>query len=278
MAVRSEAATAQAHVRAIPAHWSVRKVFLRVAAYQAPLTMTHPGDAVAQIRGQVDRCESAGVDVLCCPEAVLGGLGDFVADSAAHALDVETGELAAVLAPLSSPRVTTIVGFTERGAHGRLFNAAAVLHRGAVVGVYRKHRPAIRHSIYQAGTALPVFRVDRLAFGVLICNDSNFPELAQSLVARGAQALFIPSNNGLPPQKADVAADTRRGDAVIARTHRIAVIRADVAGRTDALVAYGTSGITGPDGTLRQEAAAFASALLIGDIAVDETGGRRDGR
>lgn len=244
---------------------------MRVAAFQAPLTTTRPDDAVALIRRQVDRCESAGVDVLCCPEAILGGLGDFVADPAAHALGVEYGELAAVLAPLSSPRVTTIVGFTERGTHGQLFNAAAVLHRGTVLGVYRKHRPAIRHSIYQAGTELPVFRVGALAFGVLICNDSNFPELAQSQVDRGARAVFIPTNNGLPPGKADVVADTRRRDATIARAHGISVIRADVAGRTDALVAYGTSGITGPDGMLRQETAAFTSALLIGDIAVDET-------
>jgi predicted amidohydrolase len=162
------------------------------------LATRDPGTAVARIREQIDRCEKDGADVLCCPEAVLGGLGDFSANPAAHALHVENGELAAVLAPLRSPTVTAIVGFSERTPSRALFNSAAIVQRGTIIGLYRKNRPALRHSIYQAGTELPVFRAGELVFGVLICNDSNFPELARTLVAKGARVIFSPSNNGLP--------------------------------------------------------------------------------
>jgi hypothetical protein len=39
-----------------------------------------------------------------------------------------------------------------------------------------------------------------------LCNDSNYPEPARIMASKGATALFVPTNNGLPPEKADVAA------------------------------------------------------------------------
>lgn len=143
--------------------------------------------------------------MLCCPEAALGGLADYAQRPRQLALDVANGELRAVLRPLSSDAVTSIVGFTERGAGGELFNSAAVFHKGAVIGVYRKQHPAIRKSIYQAGVESPVFTVGGLTFGVLICNDSNHSEPARVMVERGATALFVPTNNGLPPDHIHVA-------------------------------------------------------------------------
>ena len=56
------------------------------------------------------------------------------------AIDVESGQLEIVLAPLAGDRVTTIVGFTEVD-RGRLYNSAAVVHKGAILGVYRKQHP-----------------------------------------------------------------------------------------------------------------------------------------
>src|SRR5262249_50378021 len=127
-----------------------------VAAFQAPL-LEERADVIGLIRAAIDRCEAAGAGFLCCPEGVLGGLADYSADPSALAIDVRGGELARVLSPLASRTVTTIVGFTEIDSQGRLFNAAAVYHRGSVEGIYRKLHPAINRSIYQAGSEAPVF-------------------------------------------------------------------------------------------------------------------------
>ena len=114
---------------------------MKVAAYQAPL----PGvgsmgcmDALGLIRTRVEWCEAEGVTILCCPEAILGGLADYAADPTQFATPVDDGQLDAALAPLASDTVTTIVGFTDLGDGGRFYNSAAVFQRGAVVGVYRK--------------------------------------------------------------------------------------------------------------------------------------------
>lgn len=68
---------------------------------------------------------------------------------------------------------------------------------------------------------MPVFTVGGLTFGILICNDWNFPELARSMTSRGAAALFVPSNNGLPPEKADVVVETRNVDIARATENRV---------------------------------------------------------
>jgi predicted amidohydrolase len=208
------------------------------------------------------------VAILCCPEAILGGLADNAADPHELAIDAHGDRLVRSLAPLASDTVTTIVGFTEVAGTGRLYNTAAVFHRGLVIGLYRKRHPAINRSIYAAGDRLPVFQIDGLTFGIMICNDSNYPEPARIMVEQGATALFIPSNNGLPSEKADIAAHARTVDIALAIEHGVSVIRADVAGRADGLVSDGSSGIVDSRGRVLQSTQPLTEELIVADLEV----------
>lgn len=241
---------------------------MKVAAYQAPLGVDGPAEVLGLIRGQVERCESEGVEILCCPEGVFGGLADYASRPADIALDAEGGQLDALLAPLASDRVATILGFTELGPGGRLYNSAAVFHRGSVAGVYRKLYPALNSSVYEAGAEMPVFTVGGLTFGVIICNDSNYYEPARVMASKGAAALFVPTNNGLPAAKAgaDLAAQARNCDIARAVENSVYVIRADVAGRTESMVSYGSSGIVDADGVALRTARPLGPDLIVADI------------
>lgn len=241
---------------------------MRVAAYQAPLLASGSMDAVELIRQQILHCESEGIEILCCPEAILGGLADDAVTPEPLALSVDCGELQMVLSPLASETVTSIVGFTERDASGRLFNSAAVFHRGAVMGVYRKRHPAMRRSVYSAGDGVPVFTVGGLTFGIVICRDSTFVEPVRQLAQRGATVLFVPTNNALPLSKTgpEIVDDARRCDFARAAENGMTVIRADTAGRSDSRIVYGTSGITDPDGVVRAAAPLLTPALLVGTV------------
>jgi 5-aminopentanamidase len=249
---------------------------VRVAAYQAPLLASGSMETIGLIRQQIRRCESERIEILCCPEAILGGLADDAEAPDALALSVDRGELQMALSPLASETVTTIVGFTERDASGRLFNAAAVFHRGAVIGVYRKHHPAIRRSVYSAGDRLPIFTVGALTFGIVICRDSTFAEPARTLAQRGATVLFVPTNNALPPSKTGpgIVDDARRCDSARACENGVTVIRADTAGRSDCRIAYGTTGITGPDGVVRVSAPLLTATLVVGIVEAGRITGR----
>jgi predicted amidohydrolase len=241
---------------------------VKVAAYQAPLLRSGSLEAVDLIRTRVEWCESQGVVILCCPEAILGGLADNVAEPGNFAIDTRGDQLARALAPLASHTVTTIVGFTEVAGTGRLYNTAAVFHKGAVLGLYRKLYPAINRSVYDAGDRMPVFQVGRLTFGIVICNDSNYPEPARVMASQGATALFIPTNNGLPQEKADVAARARNVDIALAMANNVCVIRADVAGRTAGLVSFGSSEIVDPQGNVLQAAHPLMEELIVADLEV----------
>jgi 5-aminopentanamidase len=253
---------------------------MKVAAYQAPLHATSSMEVIDLIREQVDWCESSGVELLCCPEAVLGGLADYASSPANVAIDVEAGQLQALLAPLASDKVATILGFTEIDRSGRLYNSAAVWRQGLVVGIYRKLYPAINKSVYEAGDKLPVFTVGDLTFGIIICNDSNYHEPARIMAARGAAVLFVPTNNGLPPTKAmpELVAQARNVDIARAIENSVYVIRADVAGSTDNLVSYGSSGIVDPDGMVLQSARRLDADLIVAEIETAPRKQRRGSR
>jgi predicted amidohydrolase len=246
---------------------------MKVAAWQMPIEATTAVEALAALREQVRRCESAGVSVLCCPEAAIGGLADDAPEPAGIA--IAAADVDAAFAPIASGRVTVIVGFTELGRDGRLYNAAAVVRHGAVAGIYRKVHPAINRSIYAAGREFPVFGAGGLTFGIVICYDSTFVEPARAMARQGATVLFVPTNNGLPAARrfAGLVEEARACDIARAVENTVWVVRADVAGRTATHVCEGATGIVAPDGTVVRTANRFAEDLLVAEIGPRAAGG-----
>lgn len=88
------------------------------------------------------------------------------------------------------------------------------------------------------------------------------------LAGRGATVLFVPTNNGLPPAKGgvEVVEQARATDIARATENAVSVIRADVAGRADSLVSYGSSGIVDRDGTVLACAKALEVGLIVAEI------------
>lgn len=239
---------------------------MKVAALQAPLPTVGTADGLALIRRRVVQCEAEGVTILCCPEAVVGGLADYVPDPLQVA--VTPAAALASLGPMADMRLTTIVGFTELATDGSIYNSAAVVSNGTLVGVYRKRHPAIRQSVYRAGWDAPVFEASGVRFGILICYDSTFHHLAADLVSRGAQVLFIPTNNALPTSRASagLVAEANGCDVALATKNRCWVVRADVAGTAGGLRSDGSTAITSPAGNTVATARALLEDLLVVDI------------
>ncbi len=242
---------------------------LKVAAYQAPLLPAGSMAALALIQTALVECERARVQILCCPEAILGGLADDHDAPREIALGVEDGGLARVLSPLCTAKVTLIVGFTEQGPNETWFNSAAVVDGGKVLGIYRKCHPAIRTSVYTAGTDLPIFIAHEVPFGIVICNDANYPELSRQYRDRGAAALFMPLNSRLRPQVADACrARTRQNLIERASQNGVPVISADVTGRDEGRMSYGATAIIAADGSVVAEAEPFVEGLIMDEIVI----------
>ncbi len=97
------------------------------------------------------------------------------------------------------------------------------------------------------------------------------------MASRGAAALFVPTNNGLPPAKAATALVARSRSVDIARAveNSVYVIRADVAGSAGGLVSHGSSGIVDPDGTVLRAARQPGPEVIMADIKTVTRGRRR---
>ena len=111
------------------------------------------------------------------------------------------------------------------------------------------------------------FTVGELTFGILICRDSTYCEPASIMASQGARALFVPTNNGLPPGTGpELVAEARNGDIARAIENRVSVIRADVAGRAESLTSFGSTGIVDSDGTVLQSARPLSPDLIVADV------------
>jgi 5-aminopentanamidase len=240
---------------------------MKVAALQVPLGSV-AGDALALIRRRADQCEAEDVKILCCPEAVAGGLADYARDPFKTA--VPTSGILTFLGPVANARLTVIVGFTELSSDGGLYNSAAVVRLGTLMGVYRKRHPAIRRSVYRAGKDAPVFHADGVCFGILICYDSTFRGRGAEMASLGARVLFIPTNNALPAPTTptEIVAEARMCDMALATENGCWVVRSDVAGVADCLRSEGSSAITSPAGRTVSTASPFGEDLLVAEIGL----------
>jgi predicted amidohydrolase len=240
---------------------------VKVAAYQAPYLPFGSHEAVGLVREQLDRCGEQGVELLCCPEGLIGGLAHESAGQSPADVALDRDELTAVIAPLLDSPVGCIVGFTERDPAGALFSSAAVVEGGAVVAVHRKSYPGYR-TVVQGGSSLTVLHHGTASFGIVICNDLWYPEPVRILAASGAAIVFVPTNSG---HTRDVSPSFRaRGENLpVARAvdNTVAVVVADVAGREDGRVAHGFSAIVDPDGVELGRAEPMQPGLVIADVA-----------
>jgi predicted amidohydrolase len=88
------------------------------------------------------------------------------------------------------------------------------------------------------------------------------------MALQGAAALFVPTNNGLPPTKAgrELVAETRNVDIARAIENGVSVIRADVAGRAESLISHGSTEIVDHEGMVIQAARQDVADLIVADI------------
>jgi 5-aminopentanamidase len=241
---------------------------VKVAAYQGPYLPFGSMDAVELIREQLTECERIGVGLLCCPEAILGGLAHESDGQIPHDGAVSVEELSRLLAPLMSSPVAAVVGFTEHADDGQLYNSAAFLADGAVQLIYRKVFPGYR-TVIRAGTELPVITFRDTVFGIMICNDLWYVEPARILASKGATVILVPTNSGhLRNTPLDNRLRTRSETLPVARAvdNTVSVVIADITGELQGRAALGSSRIIDPDGALLCAADPHEVGLVVTTI------------
>lgn len=215
---------------------------VRLAIAQLNLTVGDLKGNCAKIFDYAQQAAEQGVRILLTPELSITGYPPedlLLRPSFQRQTDVALDRLRENLASLD---LYVVVGHPAR-REGELFNAASVLHKGRVVGMYHKHdlpnREVFDEQRYFTPDNRPlVFEVDGIRFGLNICEDTWNRYAPEAAAAAGAEVLLVPNASPYHMGK-----QTIRQSMVAQRVQEtgMAIVYANMLGGQDELVFDGAS-------------------------------------
>lgn len=170
---------------------------MKVAAVQMDIKILEKERNLQHILGKLAEAAQQGAKLIVFPECALSGYCFSSLEEARPVSEPVPGPATERIAESTKQHdCTAVVGLLE-SAGGLLFNSAAVLSRGNVLGTYRKvHRPylGIDKVTAPGDTPFPVFDTPHGKLGINICFDCSLPESGRVPKLKGAQILIIPTN------------------------------------------------------------------------------------
>ena len=212
---------------------------------------------------------SQSVSVLVTPELSLSGYPpeDLLLRPAFY--EKAEATLSALRADTAELDLHLVVGVPlER--EGRRFNAALVLHRGQIVGEYRKlelpNYDVFDEQRYFTPDGAPlVFETGGVRFGVVICEDFWFERAPRHAREAGAQVLLALNASPFHLDKQSQRIDVARANV---SALGLPMIAANQIGGQDELVFDGLSFALDARGRIAAQGAFCEPDLLIADVAV----------
>lgn len=139
---------------------------------------------ISEISKMLERLGKNEVDVVCLPE-------QWLPDNKVCDFDTEFESFKKIAREYS---MWVIPGaFYEKMGKNQVISAPVIDESGQIVGKQEKIHPFdYERDLIKAGTKANVFSA-KCKFGIIICYDMVFSDVAETLVKKGAQVLFSPS-------------------------------------------------------------------------------------
>ncbi len=237
---------------------------MRVALAQLNQTV---GDFVGNADRIVEAAQTAAADgasVLLTPELSLTGYPpeDLLLRRGFYARCDETMDQ--IRQQTAALDIHVIVGLPVMDGTTR-YNAAQVLHRGEVVGEYRKHElpnyDVFDEQRYFEPADQPlVFTVGEVRFGIVICEDYWFPHAPAAAQAAGAQVILALNASPYHLDKQHLRIDIARRNVT---PLGVPILSANLVGGQDELVFDGVSFGVDARGEIIGQALSFEPDLLM---------------
>jgi beta-ureidopropionase len=173
---------------------------LKLAVGQIEPQICDPEENLSRVKSILEEATKGKVDVLVLPELCNSGYVFKTIDEAVDSSEViPIGPMSKELLTWSSNGRLVVAGICEQTKEG-LYNSAAVFGNGAHIITYRKiHLFLNEADWFKPGQEEPpVIEYNGYRFGVMICFDWIFPEMARVLALKGAQVILHPANLVLP--------------------------------------------------------------------------------
>jgi NAD+ synthase (glutamine-hydrolysing) len=247
---------------------------LRLALAQVNATVGDIAGNVRKVLSACGRAKEAGARLVVFPEMVVTGYppedlllrASFLEENLAGWREVAAGVRG----------ITAVVGFADRDAKGRAYNAAGIAGGGRVRGVYRKmHLPnygvfdEVRY--FGRGREPVVFPVGKSRVGITVCEDIWVRGGPVARLAKEGAGLIL--NISASPYHAGKWEERRKVVAGHARRAGVPVAYCNLVGGQDELVFDGGSMVVAPDGKVMARAGMFGEELLVCDVGGTAEGG-----
>ena len=212
------------------------------------------GNLAKVVRG-LEQAQRDRVQILCFPECFLTGYPDSAEAARAGAFTLDSPSMMQLLDKSAKFDPTFVVGFNERRGDD-LYNTAAVVHKGHLLGTYSKC--AAYMPFHKQGREFPVFERDGVTFGVVICADGGYIEPSRILAVKGAKIIFSPHYNFIGAHglishfmkvRADHAARAVENGVFFVRANSVTVGKETGVTKSEG-VGYGDSYIVDPHGEI----------------------------
>jgi NAD+ synthase (glutamine-hydrolysing) len=241
---------------------------LRVALAQVNVTVGDLQNNTQTMLASMQRAYEAEAHLICFPELALTGYPP-------EDLLLKPGFVAANLRKLHEivqaskqfPGLTAIVGYINRDHD--IYNAAAVIHEGKLVGVYHKHYlPNYgvfdENRYFQAGIKAPVFLLHGIHVGVNICEDIWYPTGPLPQQAHAGAEVIININGS--PYHAGKGSVRQEMISTRAADNAVIIAYLNMVGGQDELIFDGGSMVFNEQGVLIARAKSFEEDMLIVDL------------
>ncbi|HEV8585739.1 MAG TPA: NAD+ synthase [Methylomirabilota bacterium] len=241
--------------------------------FRVSLAQVNPtvGDIEGNARRVVDgiaQARALGADLVAFPELMLTGYPpeDLLFKSAF----IEANLAALADVTKAAKGLTAVVGFVDKQQD--LFNAAAVIHDGALAGVYHKqYLPNYgvfdENRYFQAGREEPVFTLPGTSVAVNVCEDIWYPTGPTTRQALAGAELIVTINGS--PYHAGKAHFRERMIATRAADDVVWLAFVNMVGGQDELVFDGASVIVDPHGQTVARGRQFVEEMVTADLDLD---------
>ena len=212
------------------------------------------------------KAEVADARLICFPECYAQGYLLDPGEAWQQAMAFGSTEFHSWLQHFRNVKPMLVVGMIETEA-GSLFNTAAVIEGGVLVGKYRKQNLLSGEKLFHAGSESPVFRADDFTFGIAICYDTQFSGTIAALRNQGAELIVCPANNMM---RRDIAEKWKnrhnemRGERC--RETGLWLVSSDVTGTRGDCVGLGPTCVLDPEGQVVAQVPLEQEGLITVDI------------
>ncbi|MBN1151884.1 MAG: NAD+ synthase [Dehalococcoidia bacterium] len=241
---------------------------VRVALAQINSTVGDLDGNTARIIDAIDRAVAGGADIVLLPELAVCGYPPEDLLLRPRFIRENQCSLRRIAEHTHGPLV--VVGFVDSDTD--VYNAAAIIHNGAIVGIYHKvflpnYGVFDENRYFRAGHECPVFNYGGIGIGVTICEDIWYEGGPASIqAAHGAEIILNLSASPYHRGKGD---SRRQMLATRARDNVCVFAMCNLVGGQDELVFDGESMVVDEQGAVLSAGKPFEEDMVLADVQVE---------